>query len=57
MDEVIKTNIPGTVLEAMVKCLQKHFGEELHSKKFAVRSSATGRKLQLLLVKKCPDGH
>ena len=42
MDEVIKSNIPDVVLQAVVMKLQNTFGEALHTKKFAVRSSATG---------------
>lgn len=42
MDVVVKTNIPNGVLQAVVKSLQNAFGDHLHTKKFAVRSSATG---------------
>lgn len=47
MDEVLKANIPDTVREAVVKSLQKAFGDKLNTTKFAVRSSATGKILEL----------
>ncbi|XP_035206924.1 uncharacterized protein LOC118181831 [Stegodyphus dumicola] len=42
IDEVVKTNIPDTLLQAIVKTLQKVFQDNMHTLKFAVRSSATG---------------